>query len=346
MIKKRKLPEETNLNINDLKFYYGIPHCHTALSTGRGTPIEALEYGKKNGLDYMIITDHNGYLNEQIRDKDGSTLTKWKFLQKCLYKFNKKYDNFIALYGFESHSYPWGDLNIINADTYFNGTITNLNHFLLWLLSNENTLVSINHPHKTIEKLNFNLYLDKFICSIELGNGSPPNKYSRYDKYYFSLLDKGWHLGAINSQDNHRMNFGENENLTGIISTSLSKESIINAFKNRHCFSTESKTLKMFFTINSTFMGGNLTIYKNSNLDFYIYAEDSEKKINKIEILTNGGTIVKNLNNINLNRIKYIFKKNTCFQETWYIIKIYLEDKKNAISSPIFISASEEFLNS
>ncbi|MGL5244024.1 MAG: histidinol phosphatase, partial [Sarcina sp.] len=249
MVKKRKSFKTNKIDINNLKFYYGIPHCHTSLSTGRGTPMEALEYGKKNGLDYMILTDHNGYLKDTIRDKDGDILSKWQLLSKSVSKFNKKYSNFIALYGFESHSSPWGDLNIINADSYFSGTITNLDHFLIWLISNENPLVCINHPHKSIEKLNFNLYLDNFISSIELGNGSPPNKYSRYEKYYFSLLDKGWHLGAINSQDNHRMNFGESENLTGIICENLTKDSIINAFKNGHSFSTESKTFKILFTI-------------------------------------------------------------------------------------------------
>ena len=43
------------------KYYYGIPHCHTAYSTGRGTPLDAFEYGKENDLDFMFITDYNSF---------------------------------------------------------------------------------------------------------------------------------------------------------------------------------------------------------------------------------------------------------------------------------------------
>lgn len=336
MGKKKKDLTNLHLDLSNLKFYYGIPHCHTILSTGRGSPIEALEYGRHNGIDFMIITDHNGYLLDKISDKD-SKLTKWQFLLKSIEKFNKKHDDFVGIAGFETHSDPWGDLNIINSNTYFRGTVNDINSLMLWLLAHQEAIVSINHPHKYIDKLTYNPYLNDYLKTIEVGNGSPPHKYVRYDKYYFSLLDKGWKIGAINSQDNHRINFGESENLTGIITNKLDVVSIIDAFKNYRTFSTESKTLKLYFTINSCFMGSTIECPNKSVLNFYIYAEDSKRTIQKIEIISKGGTIIKMVDDINLSKIKYMYSTESSGNEGWYIIKIYLTDNKQAMSSPIFI---------
>ena len=41
---KRPEGKSNTLNLNNLKFYYGIPHAHSGFSTGRGTPIEAFDY--------------------------------------------------------------------------------------------------------------------------------------------------------------------------------------------------------------------------------------------------------------------------------------------------------------
>lgn len=336
MGKKKRSVNRSELDLSNLKFYYGIPHCHTILSTGRGTPYEALEYGRKQGLDFMIVTDHNGYLYDQIADKDVK-LSKWQFLFKSVEKFNKRHDDFVAIAGFETRSEPWGDLNIINSKTYFRGVVTDLNSLLLWLLADGNSLVSINHPHRSIEKLTYNEYLNQYLKTIELGNGSPPHKYSRHDKYYYSLLDKGWMLGAINSEDNHRINFGESENLTGIVANRLDKESILEAFKKNRTYSTESKTLKLYFTINSIFMGGILEKDIHDNLNFYVYAEDSNRIINKIQIISNSGIVVKEIDKINLQRIKYMCSLPKTTTNSWYVAKIFLDEKKEAISSPIFI---------
>lgn len=53
-----------------LRFYYGIPHSHTSLSTGKSNPYESLEHARSNGLDFLIITDHNKYLSETIKEKN------------------------------------------------------------------------------------------------------------------------------------------------------------------------------------------------------------------------------------------------------------------------------------
>ena len=45
-------------NHDQLKAYYGLLHAHTGLSDGKGTPEEAYQMAKKNGLDFFAVTDH------------------------------------------------------------------------------------------------------------------------------------------------------------------------------------------------------------------------------------------------------------------------------------------------
>lgn len=317
------------------KYYYGIPHCHTAYSTGRGTPLDAFEYGKENDLDFMIITDHNSFLEKTISTQ-GKECSRWISTKNIVEKFRKKNEKFLPIIGFETKTSPYGDFNIINPSTFFTGVVRNLNLLLLWMMNNPDSFISINHPHRNITLLDYNEYLNKLITSIEVGNGTYPNKYIRYDKYYYALLDKGWRLGAINGQDNHRINFGDSENLTVIISQELSRTSLIKAFRERRTFSTESKTLRMFFKINDFFMGDEITD-SPKKLRFIIFAEDLKRKILSIEILSNGGKTIKKISNINLNSIKYIYEQEINEKESWYVIKINEEGNRIAISSPIFL---------
>lgn len=322
--------------LKEYKFLVGIPHCHSSNSTGKGTPYEAFQYARSNGLDFLIITDHNKYLNDNI-DSKNKNISKWDYAKSCAEKFNKKYDDFIALIGFETNITPWGHLNILNSKYFFKDPVKDLNKLLLWSIANK-AIICINHPHSNMEKLPFLPSLNEHISLIEVGNGSPPFKYTRYDKRYFKLLDMGWKLGAINSQDNHRLNFGDNENLTVVLCEKKSISSFISALKNKRTYSTESRTLKLLFSINQRFMGEEFFCNPNENLSFYILAEDNKNQINKVEIFSSGGKVVKSMEFPSQNSIKYFFNLKSSEEQKWYVVKIHLGNDKYAFSSPIFIN--------
>ena len=83
-------------------------------------------------------------------------------------------------------------------------------------------------------------------------------------------------------------------------------------------------------------MGDTLSIY-SSKIKFLIFAEDIRYKIKEIQIISNGGKIIKKIEDINLSSIKYIYEHQSLQSETWYVIKIIQDDNKTAVSSPIFI---------
>lgn len=325
--------------VNPLNFYYGIPHAHTFFSTGKGSPYDAYEYSKENGLDFLVITDHNSLLIKELPINHKIT-SKWTTSLSMLDKFKKKNEDFLPLLGFEAKTSIYGDLNIINSNTFFTGIINNFTLLTLWMLNNPNSVITINHPHKSVLLLEYNEVLNKLITSIEVGNGIFPKKYLRHDKYYYQLLDKGWKLGAINGQDNHRINFGDSDNLTVLLATELNKNTFVEAFRKRTTYSTESKTLELYYTINSTLMGSEIFI-DSKKLKFSIIAEDLKNKISSIEIVTNKNTIIKKVENINLHSIKYLYEHEYNSDESWYLVRIYQEGNRLAISSPIFISSKK-----
>ncbi|WP_270214949.1 histidinol phosphatase [Clostridium butyricum] len=331
---KKKISISNTIDTNNLKFYFGIPHAHCAFSTGIGTPIEAFDYARHNGLDFLILTDHNNYLSKSVRIR-GEEFTKWNASQYLSSRCNKKHENFLSVIGFESKTNLLGDINVVNPGIFFTGSVNNIQLLVLWMLNNPNAFISINHPHSSIEHLEFNPVLNKIITSIEVGNGSLPNKYQRYEKYYYKLLDKGWKLSAINGQDNHRLNFGDTENLTCVVANNLTIPSLIQAFREHHTYSTESRSLVMYFMINDLFMGSSIDS-QSKELNFLIFAKDTNNKIIEIQILSNNGIIIKKISNLNLNRVRYIYKHEPENNERWYVIKVILENSKIAISSPIF----------
>lgn len=330
MSKKKYKLDKNTIILDKLNFFYGIPHCHTNISTGKASANECIDLAYKNNLDFIILTDHNSYL------QSNSELSKWNNLSKLISKSNKKLSNFITIQGFETHS-KWGHFNIINPPNYFLGTVNNINDLTLWCLRDENTLVSINHPNSSALSTPYSNIINSFITNIELGNGIYDKKYTKHHKIFYKMLDLGWKLSSINGQDNHKLNIGREENLTCIISNTFSLESIISAFKLHRTFSTESKTLKLYFTINENFMGESISYAENKLLSFYIYAYDSTRKISKIQILSSNGNIIKEVTNLDLHTIRFMYERKSNLSEKWYVIKITLFDNREAISSPIFM---------
>lgn len=320
---------------NKLKYYYGIPHCHSSYSTGKGTPLDLYDFAIKCGLDFLFVTDHNDFLANKTIVKERS-FTKWEATNYFSNKIRKNEEDFLPIVGFECRTISFGDFNVINPSNFFTGTVKDLRLLTLWMLNNSQAFIIINHPHKEIGKIQYNEVFNKIITSIEVYNGNPASKYTKHEKYYYQLLDKGWKLGAVNGQDNHRINFDQSDNLTAYIANDLSRNSLIDAFRNHRTYSTESRFLKLHFSIDETFMGDTLSIY-SSKVKFSIFTEDIRYKIKEIQIISNGGTIIKKIEDINLNSIKYIYEHQSLNSETWYVIRVLQDENKTAVSSPIFI---------
>lgn len=335
---RKNIKDISNFDKSNLKFYYGISSYPTNYSTGKVSPMEAYEYAYKSGLNFMFLTDYNYCLSEEVYIKENIH-SKFQGLRIYASRMRKKYIDFLPIVGFKCKTSLFGDFNIINTNTFFNSEVRDLKILLLWMLNNPDSFISVTHPHRNKKIIPYNEILNKVITSIEVGGYSSDIQNTNYDKYYFNLLDEGWLLGAINGENTDKLNISNSENLTVCICNNLSTDNIISSFRERRTYSTESRFLKFYFTINDEFMGEKL-YSPTDKLRFMIFAEDMKYKIREIQIITNKGKILRAIENINLNSIKYLYehKKDDC--ETWYIIKLIQDDNKTTYSSPIFIEIS------
>jgi hypothetical protein len=327
----------------DYNFYYGIPHSHTSYSDGSGTPTEAYEKAVAQGLNFLVITDHQGKLVNEKSNYDrsisicGSKNPKWEMLKLEASCINSKYSNFAALYGFELSTKFWGHINIINSGDIISRKPQSLDELYSWLCSEENLLLSINHPHRSPRTLPFTHNFDNFVNLYEVGNGSTTRVYTRTEENYYKSLDDGWHIAAINGQDNHSDDWGESSNVTSVICKELSVESLINAIKLRRVYSTESRSLKLVMKGNSYWMGSVINLRKGDSLEFHILAEDISNPIEKLQIISNGGIVLleKTFNKtIKCEWTPYLIIEN---EYSWYVVKVIHQDEKIGLSSAIFV---------
>ena len=96
--------------------YFGQVHAHTAeYSDGAGTLEQAYEHAHGvDDLDYIIITDHSNYFDttatatttsyydlSSLSNNPTGTVTKWEEARVTADYYNKLYDDFVCIYGYE-----------------------------------------------------------------------------------------------------------------------------------------------------------------------------------------------------------------------------------------------------
>ncbi|MGL4873454.1 MAG: histidinol phosphatase [Clostridium sp.] len=322
------ISSEKNINnfVDEYSFYYGFVHSHSSFSTGNHTPIECFNLAYRSNLHFLMISDHSDFLD--------SNSEKWNKALEQAYRFNKKRENFTAIYGFEGKSETLGDLNILNSKTFFKGNLKNLNLLPLWMIKNKDSILILSNPLKPLLSVNCHPLVNTLLSCIEVTSGLH-SRYIRRDKYYFKLLDKGFHLSPVNGLTEAKLNFFDTENLTCIISKKNTKDSLIQAIRLRRVYCSESRTLQLLFFINNNFMGDSIDA--TDILNFSILVEDKNYAITRIDIISHGGDIVHSIKNIQLKKIRYLYNHPSTPDEDWYVLKIYQETDKISISSPIFI---------
>ncbi|KAB3530522.1 DUF6359 domain-containing protein [Alkaliphilus serpentinus] len=352
--------EKENPNYN---FYYGIPHAHTAYSDGAGTPNEAYEYAKTNNLDWLFITDHSNWLDgvtegnyeyDPVANEYVEVVgSQWHSTRLEAEAINEKYaGEFLAIRGFEMTSSIWGHTNSINSDTYVEAKkqMVPLSEYYDWVTdvstrSGAKVFNAFNHPNWPDDSFNNLAYvasLDRYFNGIEVGNGAPPYSYARAEGHYFKALDNGWRLGALNGQDNHAKNWGDPDSLTVVIAESLDTDTLIDAMNARRMYSTETRTLELTVKGNGHWMGSVLDVNAGDEINLDILAEDSMVKIDKLQLITNGGNILdEKVFSGGTNSAAWNLTLNASGGAQWFVVKVIHSNGGWGHASPIFTAAGE-----
>ncbi|NLI56040.1 hypothetical protein GX420_03525, partial [bacterium] len=186
--------------------------------------------------------------------------------------------------------------------------------------------------------------VDKKIILQEVGNGSPPYAYARLEEAYIYALDKGWHVGATNGQDNHSANWGyPPNNLTGIVANNLTKQDIIDALTLMRTYSTEDRNLEVSFLANDYWMGSTIPVESGETIHFTFEVNDPDTTdiISTFQIVTKGGEVLYEIPDIGSNSYSGSYDYNFSGGGKWFYLKIVEQDGDIAITAPIWTPSAD-----
>jgi len=331
------------------KTYFGYLHAHSELSDGDGSPNDAYIYAYVyGGLDFFALTGHGELLDSWPGDGE------WQELVAAAETFYVP-GTYVTLWGFEWSNPFLGHINVLNTPDYTSSIpvfwITDLYE---WLIDRPGGFGRFNHPGDYDDFGSEFLHLDLYakvvpqMVGIETWNGN-----NSFDEYYY---DGGWeseysywdegnlqgcYLGALGGQDNHRPHWGTlNHFRTAVLAEGLTRERIVDAYRNRRFYVTEDKDLYLDFRCQGYPMGSRLS---NVEREFIVKARDrSGDTFKKVRLYRNGELLKKKI--VSGSRIEVRFRDlGRTGSDYYYVIVRQSDDsdgngrKDEAISSPIWI---------
>lgn len=265
----------------EMNLYKGEVHAHTSDSDGIGTVSDAYKYARDvAGLDFFAVTDHSDsykeadFLANHIPTADA---------------FNEP-GKFAALYGYEeTYSYTsgyYGHLNTINSAIYAVRSEP-LARYYVKMSQDPAAIVQFNHPgYSWGNFLEYDLYSPYFDRTINLFEF----KGSSYDNEWALCLAKGWHVSPMHNEDNHEGKWGTvNEAVGYVLAPSLTRQNITEAMSMNRSYTTTDQTLKIYFKINDTWMGGRLNAPEELNVSVRF---TTTKTLGTVEIVAEDNIVV------------------------------------------------------
>lgn len=248
--------------------YFGYLHAHCELSDGEGTALEAYTHARdQGGLDFFALTDH-GELLSVLPGGSG-----WQELKDAAQATNSP-GSFVTLWGFEWSSPLFGHMNILNTQDF----TTSLAEFSMadvydWIVARPAAIGRYNHPGREDTFGTEFTHLSPYPAVREQMVGIATwNKNDGFDLFYYaggwsssqSYWDEGngqgWYLGSLGGQDNHSPDWGtRNDFRTAVLATELTREGILDGYRNRRFYATEDANLHLELRCSGHPMGTRLS---------------------------------------------------------------------------------------
>jgi len=305
--------------------YYGDLHSHTSYSDGLGTPQQAYQMARANGLDFFAVTDHAEALNRAEWD---DTLVQ---AQAATVE-----DQFVALRGFEWTS-KRGHMTVLGTDQRVKATdprYDGLNEFYAWLSdpAQINAVAQFNHPDhppQAFKDWRYDSLADLHISLIETHTGD-----FSYLHEYTRALTAGWSVAAVSNSDTHQADWGKRRGRTGIVAPGLTYHHVLNALRARRTFSTEDNDLMLTMRADGYWMGSVLRSGP-IHVDVYAFDPDPGDPIAALELYQNGILLRDVI--VNSNVFTWSFSLPVVHRPgAWWHVKAIQSDGEAAYTSPVW----------
>lgn len=279
--------------------FFGNVHGHTIFSDGMGTPQQAYEKAREDGLDFFATSEHAVQLS----------LLPWGntwWLSRVITDLYNDPGNFVTLYVYEWSSVIYGHINVIGTEdlsTSFASDTYTPEKLYAWLQDREEAVGRFNHPARTspftFEHFEFDRPNGKRnMVGIEVFNKDKNIQnhlhHTGFDSdpesnHFEEALNLGWDLGIAGGQDDHQAQWGALKHaVTGIWATELTRAGIYDAYRNRRTYATEDRNLSLSFKVDGNEMGSRLPVPTSGSAQAVIRVIDPDGLSRKIELYRNG----------------------------------------------------------
>ena len=359
---------------SNYQLLFGQLHSHNGeYSDGSGTLDIALDYiasiPEDDNVDFVAFTDHSNYFDNDV---DGGSpkgalydlslatpqaQTKWTTYKTTIAEFNKTHDNVIAIAGFEmTWSGGPGHMNTFCTDGIVSRQNAELNNktgdagmrLYYQLLAQEEGVDSItqfNHPGTMFGNFSdFNYWseeADSRVYLVEVGNGQglvgASGYYPSYEQYTLAL-DKGWHIGPTNNQDNHGGKWGNaNTARDVVLAEDFSEEAIYEAIRALRIYATEDKNLELGYTVNDLPMGTIIEEVPDTlKFDISIMDPDDTDSTAKVELIVNSGKVAYTWDDEAVLATG-ILTAELSPEYSYYYVRVTQADGDLAVTAPIWV---------
>lgn len=334
-----------------MNIYWGDVHTHSAFSIDciereklERTPGDLMAFARQRaGLDFIAVTDHHLPWGDG-RHRLGPD--PWAQTMAAVQEHDAP-GKFLVFAGIE-YRCPRGDTAIVfnwlpNYAEIDQPTWTDIRG--LWAGLDGRDYMSIPHFHNGgrlpegewwdclsdgIEPV-----LEIFSChgSYEredvLEHRRTMIKRFRPDRNADYFLRHGYHYGLCANSDGHKGHVGSN-GVTAVYGHSLTKEAILDAYRQRHVYGTTNARIRLLLTANGSLMGSILPLVERRTLAIDVAGENVLKKI---ELFHNG------------TRMQRFAPQGKTFQADlthvdgqpgYYTVRVTQQDNHIAWSSPIW----------
>ncbi|MHC4323456.1 MAG: CehA/McbA family metallohydrolase [Planctomycetota bacterium] len=312
-----------NLKVeNPLKIYFSDLHSHTGYSDGTILPMVAHDYARRiSKLDIFVLTDHL----EQVDD------TEWLDMREAAWDACED-GKFVAIPGLE-----WtkriGHMNIY--DPKIRRWPFDLAGFYKAAVE-AGVTCKFNHPgngEKVFNGLAYSEIGDKAVQLMEVRRQEEESAYIR-------ALKLGWHIAPDGSDDTHGPNWGSRYAWSGILMPGLSKRNLLDALKNRRCYSTLDRNCKLRFKVNEATMGQIIPkTAENVKVIVAVDDPDAGDLITRIEIFEDGFVVQTDEPKSNSRRWRTTFKPKA--GRHYYFVKITQKDGNLLWSAPVWVTVGK-----
>lgn len=356
-------------------------HFHTAYSDGapHTRPVDAYRAGLAAGMSFMAVTEHSEWLalpveadedclNPTVRpatdclitDPDG--LRKWDAQQEQAATVTAEDPSgaYLALRGFEWSSPVQGHvvtlLSTNHENAYLDGGPATMEGYYRWLRreaslgGGADALGIFAHPGREagkFEEFRYVADVDPQMTGVEVFNRGK-------DREYFvgglaQALDRGWHVGAIGSADDHGPSWGRSDRARTVLvvpaGAPWNATTVRGTLAARRFYATHKSTLQLRFRAGALEMGSTVAGAPGSAVTLRVDAYDpapGTSPITFVDLYTNGPTLVGSVAGPFTGNLAEVERTVSIppSGETWYVAKVRTADSRNAFSSPIWLRAA------